>query len=215
VPSFVDAHIHLPQVQIVASWGAQHLNWRDGHIFPAETGFADAQDARIMARPFCDALVGHGTMAAVASYSSHPASAEAFFEEAADRDMRMIADMTMLDGNAPEDMRDSKALIARGDGRGRAGYAIAPRSAITSTPVEMEMASALAAEISDGHVQIHLSENRAARDPRARDDLDDLDVDKRSGRVRPRTLLGDVIRLEPREIDAPSQTGAHPVFGPT
>ena len=56
---------------------------------------------------------------------------------------------------------DTKALIAKWHGRGRAHYAITPRFAITSTPEQMAMAEALVREYPDLHMQTHLSENIA------------------------------------------------------
>ena len=223
---FIDAHIHFPQVQVVASWGSQLLDWLNGYTFPAEAQFADAQHARSMARRFCDRLLDHGTTTAVAFCSSHKCSAEAFFEEAASRNMRVIGGKTMMDRNAPEAVLDtartayddSRELIGKWHGVGRAGYAITPRFAITSSPEQLEMAGALAAEHPECHVQTHLSENRdeiaytAELYPEARDYLD---VYQRYGLVGPKSLLGHAIHLEDREIGALAETGAHPVFCPT
>jgi guanine deaminase len=226
LPGFVDAHIHFPQVEIVASWGAQLLDWLNGYTFPAEARFVNAQHARAMARHFCDLLTAHGTTTAVAFCSSHKASAEALFAEALSRDMRIVAGKTMMDRNAPEAVLDtpqasyddSKALIRDWHGRGRGLYAITPRFAITSSRAQMEAAGTLASEHPDCHVQTHLSENpdeialTAELHPEARDYLD---VYQRHGLVGPRTLLGHAIHLRPREIDALAETGAHPVFCPT
>ncbi|MFD2740063.1 guanine deaminase [Sulfitobacter aestuarii] len=223
---FIDTHIHFPQLQIVASWGSQLLDWLNGYTFPAEAEFADAQHARAMARRFCDQLIDHGTTTAVAFCSVHKTSAEAFFAEAESRNMRMIGGKTMMDRNAPEAVRDtpqqgfddSKALIETWHGRGRGLYAITPRFAITSTPEQLEMTGALMAEHPDCYVQTHLSENHdeiaftAELYPQARDYLD---VYERFGLLTPRSLLGHAIHLKPREIDAIAQSGAHPVFCPT
>ncbi len=223
---FIDAHLHFPQVQVVASWGSQLLDWLNGYTFPAEGEYADAQHARHMARQFCTLLADHGTTTAVAFCSSHKGSAEALFAEASDRDMRIIAGKTMMDRNAPDAILDtpqsgyddSKALIADRHGRGRASYAITPRFAITSSPAQMEMASALAAEHPDCYIQTHLSENHAEIAytaelyPGARDYLD---IYESHGLLGPRTLLGHAIHLKPREIAALADTGSHPVFCPT
>ena len=223
---FIDAHIHFPQVQVVASWGAQLLDWLNDYTFPAEAGFADAQHARAMARRFCALLTDHGTTTAAAFCSVHKASAEALFAEADARGMRMIAGKTMMDRNAPDDVLDtpqssyddSKALIESWHGKGRASYAITPRFAITSTPEQLDVARTLAAEHPDCHIQTHLSENHAeiaftaALYPAARDYLD---VYEGFGLLGPLTLLGHAIHLKPREIDVLAQTGAHPVFCPT
>ena len=223
---FVDPHIHFPQVQVVASWGRQLLDWLEGYVFPEEGRFEDAAHAERMAGRFLDLLLAHGTTTAAAFCSVHRGSAEALFAEAARRDMRMIGGKVMMDRNAPEGLRDtprsgyddSRALIERWHGRGRALYAISPRFAITSSPEQLEMAGSLAAEHPGCHVQTHMSENRAeialAAElyPEARDYLD---IYQRHGLVGPRTLLGHCIHLTEREVAAIAETGARPVFCPT
>ena len=226
MPGFIDTHIHFPQVQVIASWGAQLLDWLNNYTFPAEEQFQDAAHAQAMARAFVDLLLAHGTTTAVAFCSVHPGSAEALFTEAAQRNMCMIGGKVMMDRNAPEGLRDtpqqgydeSAALIARWHGKGRARYTISPRFAITSTPEQLEMAGALAARHPDCHIQTHLSENRdeiaatLGLYPQARDYLD---VYQTYGLVRENALLGHAIHLTAREIDALSETGAKPVFCPT
>ena len=36
MPGFIDTHIHMPQAQIIGSWGAQLLDWLNTYTFPAE-----------------------------------------------------------------------------------------------------------------------------------------------------------------------------------
>jgi len=222
----IDTHIHFPQVQVIASWGAQLLDWLNTYTFPEETRFASEAHSQTMARAFFDQLVTHGTTTAVAFCSVHKASADAFFAEATRRNMRMLGGKVLMDRNAPDALRDtpqsgyddSKALIADWHGKGRNGYVISPRFAITSTPEQMAMAQALAAEHPECHIQTHLSENKAEIAytkelyPQARDYLD---VYRSHGLLRDNALLGHAIHLEPREIDALADTGAHPVFCPT
>ncbi|WP_068110709.1 guanine deaminase [Tropicimonas marinistellae] len=226
MPGFIDTHIHFPQVQVIASWGAQLLDWLNSYTFPEETRFADTGHATRMASTFYDELVGHGTTTAVAFCSVHPQSVDAFFSEAARRNMAMIGGKVMMDRNAPDALLDtaqqgydeSKALIDRWHGTGRARYAVTPRFAITSTPDQMRAAGTLAAEHPDCLIQTHLSENRdeiaytAELYPQARDYLD---VYERNGLLGPNTFLGHSIHLEPREIDAIADNGAHPTFCPT
>ncbi|MCT4373075.1 guanine deaminase [Yangia mangrovi] len=226
MPGFIDTHIHYPQVQVIASWGAQLLDWLNDYTFPEETRFADPAHAEAMAEWLMAQLCAHGTTTAVAYASVHETSAEAFFTAAARRNMRMIGGKVMMDRNAPEALRDtpqtgydaSKRLIARWHGTGRAGYAITPRFAITSSPEQLEMAGALTAEHPECHVQTHLSENRdeiaytLSLYPEA---PDYLGVYERYGLLGPKTLLGHSIHLEPREIDLLAETGARPVFCPT
>ncbi|NDV98765.1 guanine deaminase [Salipiger sp. PrR002] len=226
MPGFIDTHIHFPQVQVIASWGAQLLDWLNSYTFPEETRFADPAHAEAMADWFMTQLCAHGTTSAVAYASVHETSAEAFFSAAARRDMRMITGKVMMDRNAPEALRDTpqsgydatKRLISRWHGKGRASYAITPRFAITSSPEQMEMAGALTAEHPECYVQTHLSENRdeiaytLSLYPEA---PDYLGVYERYGLLGPKALLGHSIHLEPREIDLLAETGAKPVFCPT
>lgn len=223
---FIDPHIHFPQVQVVASWGSQLLDWLNGYVFPEEARFRDPGHAARMAGRFLDLLTAHGTTTVVAYCSVHAASADAYFAEALDRGMRMIGGKVMMDRNAPDDLRDtpqsgyddSKALIERWHGHGRLGYAISPRFAITSTPEQLEMAGALAREHPGCHIQTHLSENRdeiafaTSLYPKARDYLD---IYGTYGLLTGRMLLGHAIHLGAREVASLAETGAHPVFCPT
>ncbi len=223
---FIDTHIHFPQVQVIASWGAQLLDWLNTYTFPEETRFADAGHAARMAERFLDQMIAHGTTTAVAYCSVHKASAEAYFTAAARRGMRMIGGKVLMDRNAPEGLRDtaqsgyddSKALIAEWHGKGRALYAISPRFAITSTPEQLEMAGALVAEHPDCYMQTHLSENHDEIAYTARlypDAPDYLGVYERYGLLSPKALLGHVLHLGPREIGVLRESGAKPVFCPT
>src|SRR5262249_12030221 len=127
------------------------------------------QHSRRIARLFLDEVVRHGTTTVAAYCSVHRESAEAFFAEANERNMLVVAGKVMMDRNAPEELRDtpqsgyddSKALIADWHGKGRGLFAVTPRFAITSTPEQMEMAGALMREYPDLHMQTHLSENEA------------------------------------------------------
>ncbi len=226
LPGFIDAHVHFPQMQVIASYGAELLDWLNDYTFPEESKFADAQHGRRVARLFLDEAVRQGTTTVAAYCSVHKASAEAFFEESHARNMLNIAGKVMMDRNAPEALRDTpqtgyddtKALIAEWHGRGRQLYAITPRFAITSTPEQMEMAGALTAEHPDCHVQTHLSENHAeirwAEElyPQAKDYTD---IYARYGLLGGNSLFGHCIHLSEREADAMSESGSVAVFCPT
>ncbi len=226
LPGFIDAHVHFPQMQVIASYGAELLDWLNTYTFPEETKFADAQHGRRIARLFLDEMVRHGTTTVAAYCSVHKASAEAFFEESHARDMLNIAGKVMMDRNAPDALRDTpqqgydetKRLIEKWHGRGRAHYAISPRFAITSTPEQMAMAQALVAEHPDCYVQTHLSENldeiafATSLYPEAKDYTD---IYARYGLLNERMLLGHCIHLSDREISVLAETGSVGVFCPT
>lgn len=223
---FVDTHLHFPQVQVIASWGAQLLDWLNTYTFPEETRFADADHAAEMARRFYDQIIAHGTTTAVAYCSVHKESVEAYFAEAARRNMRMIGGKVLMDRNAPDGLLDTpqsayddtKALIERWHGNGRCSYAITPRFAITSTPEQLECAGALVREYPDCYIQTHLSENHdeiALTKSLYPDAPDYLGIYEHYGLLTPKALLGHCIHLEEREINVLVETQAKPVFCPT
>lgn len=226
LPGFIDAHVHFPQMQVIASYGAELLDWLNTYTFPEETKFADTQHGRRIARLFLDETVRHGTTTVAAYCSVHRESADAFFAEALSRDMLVMAGKVMMDRNAPEALRDTpqtgyddtKALIGEWHGKGRLHYAITPRFAITSSPEQMEMAGALAREHPDLHIQTHLSENHA--EIAFTQELylwskDYTDIYAHYGLLGEKTLLGHCIHLSEREADALSDAGSVAVFCPT
>ena len=226
VPGFIDTHLHFPQVQVLASWGRDLLDWLNTYTFPEETRYADAEHCAAMAKGFYDGLLRNGTTSAVAYGSVHAASADAMFAEAEARGMCMIGGKVMMDVHAPPQLLDtpeqgyeeSKALIARWHGRGRIRYAITPRFALTSTPAQLEAAGALCAEHPDCYMQTHVNENLAEIDRAAElypEDHDYVGIYERFGLLSERALLGHAIHMKPRERDVLETTGAKPVFCPT
>jgi guanine deaminase len=131
-----------------------------------------------------------------------------------------------MDRNAPDDLRDSaqsayddsKALIGKWHGRGRAHYAITPRFSPTSTPDQLAALGALWAENPDCLMQTHLSEQHdeiawvSELFPGARDYLDTYEA---HGLLGPRGVYGHAIHLTPREIARVSEVGAALVHCPT
>ncbi|MGX1741044.1 guanine deaminase [Bosea sp. NPDC055353] len=226
MPGFIDAHIHMPQTQVVASYGAQLMEWLNKYTFVEEQKLAQQGHAEKLSRFFLDELLANGTTTAAVYCSVHPQSAEAFFTESQRRNTRMIAGKVMMDRNAPEALtdtaesgyRDSKALIARWHGKGRQLYAITPRFAITSTPEQLAAAGRLAAEHPDCHVQTHIDENRAeiafARElyPEA---ADYADIYRGYGLLGAKSLMGHCIHMTHNEWQAFAETGAVAVFCPT
>lgn len=225
-PGFVDCHLHYPQTGIIASHGAQLLDWLNTYTFPEESRFADPAHAAATAAVFFDQTLGHGITTTASFCTIHPASVDAYFAEAAARGVRAVGGKVMMDRNAPAALRDtaqsgyddSKALAARWHGRGRAVYAVTPRFAPTSTPEQLEAAGALMAELADAPMQTHLSENGAEIAWVA--ELfphcpDYLGVYEKFGLLGPRALFGHAIHLTERERARLRDTGAAVAHCPT
>jgi len=226
MPGFIDAHIHMPQTQVIASYGAQLMDWLNRYTFVEEQKLGQQGHPEKLSRFLLDELLANGTTTAAVYCSVHRQSAEAFFAESERRNTRMIAGKVMMDRNAPEALTDTaqsgyddtKALIQRWHGRGRQLYAITPRFVVTSTPEQMAAAGELAAEHPDCHVQTHINENRAeiafARElyPEA-DDYAGIYADY--GLLGRKSLMGHCIHMTKREWRAFAEAGAVAVFCPT
>jgi len=169
LPGFIDTHVHSPQLDVIASHGTALLDWLDTYTFPAETRYADVLEAQRGAARFLDALLAHGTTAAVVFPTVHKVSADTLFAAAHERGMRLIAGKVLMDRHAPPGLlddpvdrgaRDSVDLIDRWHGKGRLAYAVTVRFAPTSTPEQLAMAGQLCTAYPGVYMQTHLAENR-------------------------------------------------------
>ena len=223
---FIDSHIHYSQSQVIASYGAQLLDWLETYAFAEEQKFADPAHGARMAAFFLDELLRNGTTTAAVYCTSHPCAVEAFFTAAGERNMRMIAGKLLMDRSAPTALLDtaqsgyddSRALIAAWQGRGRAHYAITPRFAVTSSEAQLEATGALLGEHQGVYMQTHLAENRRETEAVAKlfpDCESYTAVYDRFGLVGPHSLFGHCIHLEDSERMRLSESGSVAVFCPT
>ncbi len=226
LPGFIDTHVHCPQLDVIGSWGAGLLDWLETYTFPAELRYADAAVAAEGAARFLDALLAHGTTAAVVFPTVHKVSAEALFAAATQRGMRLITGKVLMDRHAPDGLRDDvpgaladcDELIARWHGHGRNAYAVTVRFAVTSTPEQLAMAGGLGRRHAGLYMQTHVAENPdevrwvAELHPQARSYLD---VYHRAGLLHPRAVLAHGIWLDAQDRALLRETGAHIAHCPT
>ena len=226
VPGFIDCHVHFPQLDIIGSFGAQLLDWLNQYAYPAEASFADPDHAREVAAAFVDELLKNGTTTALVFGTVHAHSADAIFEAAEAKGMRLIAGKVLMDVNCPEELRDdpesayadSKALIERWHGKGRLGYAITPRFALTSSPEQLAAAGRLAAEYPDVWMHTHLAENMEEVEEIARlfpDSRSYLDVYDQYGLLRERAVFAHCLHMDEIDRGAMAEKGGAAAFCPT
>ena len=226
LPGFIDTHVHSPQLDVIASYGSELLDWLNTYTFPAERRYADPAVAEKGAALFLDALLAHGTTAAVVFPTVHKVSAEALFAAAAERGMCLIAGKVLMDRHAPDGLRDDvmqaeadcRELIARWHGRERLAYAVTVRFAPTSTPAQLAMAGRLCAEDPTLYMQTHVAENRDevrwVRElfPEARSYLD---VYARAGLLHARSVLAHGIWLDDTDRAVLREAGAQIAHSPS
>lgn len=200
LPGFIDTHVHMPQLEVIASYGSELLHWLETYTFPAELRYADPEVCALGSSRFLDALLSHGTTAAVVFPTVHKASVDALFAAAEQRGMRVITGKCLMDRNAPPGLtdsvdsaeRDSLALIERWHGQGRLAYTHTVRFAPTSSDAQLALAGRLLAAHPGTYLQTHVAENRdelkwvAELFPDARSYLD---VYARHGLIGPRSVL--------------------------
>ena len=168
MPGFIDTHVHYPQMDMIAAYGEQLLDWLNNYTFVTEANFGDPKVAHDASKFFLNQLFANGTTSAMVFATSHPESVEAFFTESERLNTRMITGNVLMDTNAPEHLcvptekgiRDSQDIIDKWHGRGRQHVAITPRFAITSTPKQLQMTGELYSSYKDVYLQTHLAENR-------------------------------------------------------
>ncbi len=226
IPGLIDCHVHFPQIDIIASYGAQLLDWLNKYAYPAEQKFADAEHAAEVADFFVDELLRNGTTTALVFATVHPQSVDAIFDKASSLNMRLISGKVLMDKNCPDGLRDdvksayedSLQLIHKWHGKGRLSYAITPRFAVTSSEGQLAEADRLASEHSDVYVHTHLAENNDEVELIAKQfswSRSYLDVYDHFGLVRERSVFAHCLHLDDQDRKVMADHGGAIAFCPT
>lgn len=220
VPGFVDAHVHYPQTRVIGSASGPLLPWLESTVFPEESRFTDDDYAREVAEEFVRRAAAVGTTTVLAFSSSSATATAIALETLAERGLRAIVGLTLMDQNCPAALSvpaeraiaEARALAGRfqGGAGGLLGMAITPRFALSCSRPLLEAAGALAREL-DLLVQTHVSENvhegeaTLAAHPIA---SDYLGVYEAVGLVGPKTVFAHAIHFSEAEWDRVAASGA-------
>lgn len=226
LPGFIDAHIHAPQINMIASYGRQLLDWLTQFTFPEEARFADRDYAEAAIERFFAALLAAGTTSAMVFGTVHAHTTELLFAGAARRGMSLLAGKVMTDRHVPPALSESlpesvaatRRLIETWHGRHRLRYALTPRFAMTSTPAHLAATEALLRATPGLYLQTHLAENRIEVEETRKlfpTRLDYVDVYARAGLCTERSIFAHGIHLGARELDVLAETGSAIAFCPT
>lgn len=226
IPGFIDTHIHFPQLDMIASFGEQLLDWLERYTFPEESKFTDEAHAAECADFFLEELLRNGTTSALVYGSVHKESVDALFAAAHQRNMRIVAGKALMDRNVPDTVRDTaesgdrdnRELIERWHGKGRLGYAVTPRFAPACSDEQMKLAGKLLAEFPDILMHTHLSENTSeiAWVKELFPDTEGyLDVYDKFGLLTDRSVFAHCIHLEGEEFQRMAEADAAIAYCPT
>lgn len=219
IPGLIDLHVHYPQLEMIAAHGTQLLDWLNNYTFPVEQKYANKAYASRQAEAFLGQLLAQGTTTALVFATSAVSSVDAFFEQAQQRNLRMISGKVLMDRHAPEALCDSAEraydesaeLIERWQGVGRLDYAVTPRFAPTSTDAQLKAAGRLLEDYPHTYLHTHVAENVdecnwvAELFPQSRSYLDTYD---RTGLVTDRAVFAHGIYLDDQDHHCLAQAGS-------
>lgn len=227
LPAFVDAHVHLPQIDVRGRYGPRLLAWLERYVYPAEIKFGDPDHAASVAARFFDALGAAGIGTASVFATVHTDSTARAFEIASHSGLRIVMGKVLMDRNAPDDLLEpveSSVAAAldlaetwEGAAGGRVFTAITPRFAPTSSPELLAAAGSAAAE-AGLRVQTHLAEQRDEIEAVARlfpEAADYLAVYERAGLVSERSIFAHAVYCSDDAFRRLARSGASVACCPT
>jgi guanine deaminase len=219
-PGFVDAHVHLPQFDVIGAEGMTLLEWLNKVVFPAEARWEDVCFAESMASRVYRQFVEVGTTAFVAFATVHHESTLAALNLAEEFGFRCAIGQVLMDRNAPDYLlrpasqlaREAESILRRFDRRigSRVCGAIAPRFAISCTDSLLQAAGRLAKQFAVP-IETHLAETQeecVVVGQLFDDSKDYTSVYEQFGLVTDRTLFGHCIWLSDDERHRLAAAGA-------
>lgn len=223
-PGFIDAHLHLPQFDMIGAHGLPLLDWLNDFTFPSERKWENTDYARSMAKRVFNQCISVGTTAICAYATVHHQGTMAALQVATEMGMRGVIGQVLMDRQAPDylcldrnqQIDEAAETLKKYPPGSRMAAAVTPRFAISCTGELMADAGSLAGE-HNAIVQTHLAETK-----RECDFVEELfsgtkyvDVYDQAGLMTERTVFGHGIHLSQSDRSKLSQCGAVIAHCPT
>ena len=166
-PGFIDAHMHLPQFDMIGAHGMPLLKWLQDVTFPSERKWEDSRYAAEMTARVVRQCLSVGTTAICAYGTVHHKATLAALKTVQDAGMRGVIGQVLMNREAPDYLcREANQLIDEAQktlqqfpSGSRVAAAITPRFAISCTADLLRGAGQLAQD-HDAIVQTHLAETK-------------------------------------------------------
>lgn len=227
LPGFIDTHMHLANIDAIATPADELFHWLNNYIFPAEKKLSNKEFATQIAEFFIEELLRNGTTTAMVFNSIYSTAVDALFIAAEKRNMRLITGKTVGDRHLPDYLIEtpdhayfeSKQLIQKWHKKSgtRLLYAITPRFVPTTTEAMFDQLGKLKQEFPDVLIHTHISET--IRDVKWTQELTGspsyLSTYEKFGLVGKGTLLAHGIYLTDDELKRISAAHAGIAFCPT
>jgi guanine deaminase len=156
-PGFIDAHLHLPQVDSVGCDGRHLLEWLDDVIYPAEERWGDKATAEAECAEAYRRIAAAGTLGYAGYLTSHRNGVHAVIRAAQGMPLRAIAGQVLMDRGAPESLLGQRRTRLARSQRGRLELSANPRFAVTCSETMLREVGRMKAE--GAWVQTHLAES--------------------------------------------------------
>lgn len=226
LPGFVDAHVHYPQLPVIASFGKTLLDWLNTYTFPEEIKYAERKYAEERAHQFFRQILSKGVTSAVVFSTTHIEAFEALLNKRQEFGVNLVSGVTAMDRGAPPDLtidlekfKDiNQQAIEYSKYFDRVKYAITPRFALSCSDQLLDYCGQILEADSSLLMQTHVNETRdeviAASElfPNAKDYLDIYDS---FGLLRDRSIFAHGIYTTDSELDRWASSGASVVHCPT
>ncbi len=215
-PGFIDAHLHLPQIDAIGCDSLQLLPWLERIIYPAEIRWEDRDFALRQAIEAHRRMFAAGTLGYAGYLTSHTHSIEALANTSKALPLRAIAGQVLMDRNAPAPLLGHKTAPLTNSERRRVELSVNPRFAVCCSDDLLSRAAECAS--GDTIIQTHLAESKmecervAALFP---DDPHYTGVYDRHGLLGERTLLAHCLHLCEEEWSIIAQRKSVVVHCPT
>lgn len=201
-PGFIDAHMHLPQIDAIGYDGMELLPWLDRVIYPAEMRWADENAAIAQISRAYSTMLRCGTLGYAAFLTSHFHGYTQTVRVGHHVPLRGIVGQSLMDRNAPRELLGHELTRLATSEKARVTCSVNPRFAVACSDQMLETAKHKA---HDGAiVHTHLAESRHECDLVKQlfpDDPHYTGVYDRHGLLSDRTLLAHCLHLSSEEWD--------------
>jgi guanine deaminase len=225
-PGFVDAHVHYPQLPVIASYGASLLDWLDKYTFPEESKYSQRSYAERRAHQFLELMLHRGVTSAAVFSTIHQEAFDSLLGAASYSGFNLVSGVTGMNRGAPNDLLVDvglyKEISAKAIESGlcveRFRYAMTPRFALSCTEEMLEYCGQLLESNPRLLMQTHINETKdevlAASNlfPHATDYLDVYDA---FGLLTDRSLFAHGIYTTESEYERWAASGASVIHCPT
>ena len=215
-PGFIDAHIHLPQIDAVGCDSLQLLPWLEKIIYPAEIRWEDQALALRQAVEAHRRMFAAGTLGYAGYLTGHTHSVEALVNASKALPLRAIAGQVLMDRNAPAPLLGHQTAPLTNSEQPRVQLSVNPRFAICCSDELLTRAARCASD--DTIIQTHLAESKMECERVAElfpDDTHYTGVYNRHGLLGERTLLAHCLHLCEEEWSIVAQRKSVVVHCPT